>query len=203
MKKFRSAVIIAAVAVLLTGCSNPITTLTMITRDRSTVYVQDNGKVAGIFFEKFDKEYYDEDELKEYIDREVSDQNARLGEKNVQISYFKVKNDLAKLGLMFADLESYNTFNTSNLVLGTTDEMMERLKEEGISSFYTTDGKRIKQKDMELEDTYTLLVDENIQVKIDGKILYTTKNVTMHESHEDEALMPGDGYHCIIYQPEK
>lgn len=202
MKKFGSAVMIVVLAALLTGCSNPIITLTMITRDRSTVYVRDNGRVAGIFFEKFDKEYYDEDELKQYIDREVADQNARLGEKNVQVSYFSVKNGLAKVGLMFADIGAYNAFNASGLAQGTVEDMLERIDQEQAAAFYTAEGEKISREDMELENTSALLVDENIQVKVDGTILYMTKNVTIHEDHEDQAVMPGDGYSCIIYQPE-
>ena len=196
MKQLKPMIVALSMAVLLTGC----TKLTMMTRDRSTVYIQDNGKVAGIFFEEFDKSYYDKDELEEYIDNEVSDQNAVLGKNSVKVNYFSVKNELAKVGFVFSDLESYNTFNACNIEAGTMDELEPKLEQEKISAFYTTDGKRIKKKNMELENTKAIMVDESIQVKVDGEILYVTKNVTMHEKHEDEAIVPGDGYSCIIYK---
>ena len=182
--------------VLLTGC----TKFTMMTRDRSTVYIQDNGKVAGIFFEEFNKSYYDKDELEEYIHTEVSDQNAVMGKNSVKVNYFSVKNGLAKVGFVFSDLESYNTFNACNIETGTMEELEGKLKEEKISAFYTTDGKRVEKEDMQLENTRIIMVDASIQVKVDGEILYFTKNVTMHDKNEDEAIVPGDGYSCIIYK---
>ena len=202
MKGYRSFLLVLTTAGLLAGCSSPMITMKMLTRDRSTVYIRENGKVAGIFFESFDREYYDGEELRDYVETEVSDQNAKRGKNDVQINYFKVKNGLAKVGLLFSDLEAYNTFNVSDFQDGETQEMLEVCGEKKIKSFYTTDGERIGQDEMELEDTRLVIGNEPIQVKIDGKILYTTKDVELNEDHEDEATLSGDGYSCLIYQPD-
>ena len=72
---------------LLCGCGNKLDV------EESTVYVQKNGSVISTDIEDFSADYYDEDELKDYIGDEISSYTSENGKKskyNVNNSKFNV-----------------------------------------------------------------------------------------------------------------
>ena len=72
---------------VLTGCGNPLNKMT-----KNTVYVNKDGKVESLSIETFDKDYYSEEELKTFIDKEIKAQQQERGEESLSLEEFEVKN---------------------------------------------------------------------------------------------------------------
>ena len=106
MKKiFSIGLVCLALAGLLTGCGKSLEA------DRDTVYVQKKGTVVSAAIADFDKDYYDEEELKKYIDERVEDYQGEHGKKSVSVEEFSVEEGVAKLLIKYAGCEDYEDFN--------------------------------------------------------------------------------------------
>ena len=68
MKKTTKMMVIFCVTVsILTACGNPMKKM-----DKNTVYLKKDSTVESLSIEDFDKPYYKEEELKSFIDEEVT-----------------------------------------------------------------------------------------------------------------------------------
>ena len=115
--RIRKAVQIGLISVLtvtfLTGCG------TEFSADKDTVYVQKKGTVKGANVADFDKDYYDETELSDFITETVDTYVAKAGEGTVTIQEFAVENGIAHVYLDYAGAEDYAEFNGVEFYAGT------------------------------------------------------------------------------------
>ena len=77
-KSVRAGLLFAAAMVLLTGCGG-----TEFSADKDTVYVEKKGTVRGANVADFDKEYYSESELSDFITETVDTYVAKSDRKSV------------------------------------------------------------------------------------------------------------------------
>ena len=64
---------------MLAGCGKSLDA------DTDTVYVRKNGTVLSVDVEALDKDYYDETELKEFVDSAVEEYNTENGKNSVKV----------------------------------------------------------------------------------------------------------------------
>ena len=88
---------------LLSGCSQQTDVET------STVFIEKKGSVVSVDVEKFDKEYYEAEELENYIEKQVEEYGGKDG--GVEKSSFDVKDGKAKLKMRYDSYEDYANFN--------------------------------------------------------------------------------------------
>ena len=69
---------------------------------RDTVYVQKKGTVVGAAISSLDKDYYDEEELKQYVESQVAEYQKEHGEESVEIDRFSVEEGIARLYIQYA-----------------------------------------------------------------------------------------------------
>ena len=106
MKRLGCVGLSAVLSILtLAGCGQ-----SDLKADTDTVYVEKNGSVLSMDVEAFDQEYYDEAELKEFVDSEVSDYNGQHGEKSVEVKDLSVEDKTAKLKLAYRTVDDYTAF---------------------------------------------------------------------------------------------
>ena len=74
-------------------------------------------RVAGMW-ESLDQSYYDETELKSYVDAEVKDYTAEHGKNAVEVESLKVEDGVAKLKMKYKTPEDYTAFNGIELYQG-------------------------------------------------------------------------------------
>ncbi len=177
MKRKRyAALCILAAASIAAGCGNSFKA------SDSTVYITKKGPVIGANIEDFNKEYYDEGELKKYITESVEDYVASNGNGSVELDSFKTESSgdgvQAHLYLNYASYIDYAQFNGVELYAGT----VQQAQEEG----YAFDGAFQKAEKGELagsadaaeilaqEGLKAVIIKEETLVKIDGDIQYVS-----------------------------
>ena len=93
---------------LLSGCG------TSLEGEESVVY----GVIESLDVESLDQSYYDETELKSYVDAEVKDYTAEHGKNAVEVESLKVEDGVAKLKMKYKTPEDYTAFNGIELYQG-------------------------------------------------------------------------------------
>ena len=181
MKKIGLMLLSILISMALFGCeqekSDETTTLT----------IEKNGKVVSSIVEKFDKNYYMEDELKEMIAGDIAEYNASYGDKSVELDKISVSDDIARTTLLHKDYESYAGFNGVTFFAGTVadaynagysfdDITLQSLVEDGVS----LDKSGILAKG----NMHIVITDENITIRTFKDIAYMSGNVTLRGKKE-------------------
>lgn len=183
-----------AVMVLLTGCGTR--------EDRTTLHVKEGGKVVENVTEEFDKDYYDEKELEDFVDGQVEDYIDETGEKNVKSSGFSVEDGKAYMTLKFNNAEVYSDFNDETLYAGTVVQAVADGYELA-EDFYPVKDKKVKKtatdKNIEGSDSYKVVVtSENLDVEVPGKVAFVSrtdvkikdeKTVSIQKENEDDTSL--------------
>ena len=172
MKKVISVSLICLLMTgLLSACGNSLTA------DRDTVYVQKKGKVICAAISEFDKEYYDAEELRKYIEERVQAYQEEHGKKSVGIEEFTVEDKVAKLYMKYEDCESYQDFNEVTLFSGTVPQALAA----GFN--FNTEFTEIKDSDCKV-----VILSEKIDVKVDGTVQYISSDYTTIKSKDTVAI---------------
>ncbi len=191
MKKlFSICLVCLAIAGLLTGCGKSLEA------DRDTVYVQKKGSVTSAAIADFDKDYYDEEELKKYVDERVADYQEQHGEDSVSIDKFSVEEGVAKLYINYKGYEEYQDFNEVTLFSGTVPQALaERFD-------FNTEFTEIKggeaagtvSKDKITDtDAKVIILSEKVDVKVDGTIQYVSSQYTTIKAKDTVSIqLPED-----------
>lgn len=145
--------------------------------DRDTVYVQKKGTVIGAAIADFDKDYYDEEELKSFVDEKVQEYQEEHGKDSVKIDKFSVEEGVAKLFIKYDSYENYQDFNEVTLFSGTIPQ--------ALAAGYKFDTEFTEIKDGEAGgsvdnttivdlDSKVVILSEKVDVKVDGTIQYVS-----------------------------
>lgn len=201
-RKLYAALIVLAAAGMTTACG------TSFEADESTVYITKDGNVIGADIEDFNKDYYDEEELKAYITESIENYVESNGDGSLELQKFQTESSkedgvTAQLYLNYATYIDYALFNDVTLFAGT----VEQAQQEG----YTFDQDFVKVEDgaaaggMDVQELLSeqgvqvVVIGEEIAVRVDGEILcvsdsnaeVTGKNtVQVHYDVEDAQAQP-------------
>lgn len=203
MKKFiGTGLFIILCTGLLSGCSQQTDVET------STVFIEKKGSVVSVDVEKFDKDYYEAEELETYIEKQVDEYDGEDG--SVEKSSFDVKDGVAKLKMRYGSYEDYEKFNGIEFYIGS----VVTAQAEGYG--FDTEFYRVSEdfKDKKTVDSSEVLADDdnkvavikaNVDVQVPGKILFVSAQDTKVTA-EDTVSITGKGANeeaaltYIIYQ---
>ena len=166
---------------MLAGCGSSLEA------DTNTVYVSKHGKVVSMDVEQLDQSYYDETELKEFVDSAVEEYNTENGKNSVKVDDLTVEDGTAKLRMDYETVDDYTAFNGVELYEGKIvqalaagydfDTDFAGVDKDG-SVTGVTRGDILAQEDLKV-----VIIKANTDVKIDGKILYVScDNVPSREA---------------------
>lgn len=176
---------------LLSGCG------TSLEGEESVVYVGKKGAIASLDVETLDQSYYDETELKSYVDAEVEDYTAEHGKNAVKVESLKVEDGVAKLKMKYKTPEDYTAFNGIELYQGKVvaslaagyvyDGEFARVEEGKVV------GAATKQDIYSEDDLKVAIIRANTDVKVDGEICYVScQNVKLTGK---DSVSIRDGYY--------
>ena len=178
MRKILFAVIFILCAGMLSGCSSKTDV------DTSTVFIEKKGNIISVDVEHLDKDYYDTEELEEYITKHLEEYTQEHGDTVEQAS-FDIKDGIAKLKMEYDSCEAYTGFNGIELFHGTVvaaqaegyDFDMEFCgvdaeAEEGKGKAFT------KEDVLADDDNKVAVIKANIDVQVPGKILFVSAKDT-------------------------
>lgn len=168
-----------------------------------TIEVRKNGSVLGIIEEDFAKDYYVEEGLKAMIEEEISEYQGVSGSKNaVELKNFRVADQVAEVTIAYGSAEDYRSFNNKLLYTGQVSALMEG----GISFDRTLLNADRKSEGASLEDIssvadhHAVYLEENVSLKLPGKILYHSENVSLTGKKTAVVNVDSTESAIIIYQ---
>lgn len=159
----------ALTVTLLTGCGADFSA------DKDTVYIQKKGTIKGANVADFDKEYYDETELSDFIKETVDTYVEQAGEGTVEIQEFAVSDGVAHVYLNYAGAEDYAQFNGVKFYEGTVLDA----KAEGYEILDAFTSVTDDETTWDAEGNKIVIIGQQTQVKVDGTILFVSANASV------------------------
>lgn len=162
---------LAAVLLLaaLTGCGS------QFSAEKDTIYVQKKGTVKGANVAAFDKDYYDETELSEFITQTVDTYVEKSGEGTVELADFGVDEQVAHAYLNYASAEDYAAFNGVECYAGTVLDA----KADGYDIPDAFTAVTDRETTWDAEDNKIVIIGQQLQVQVDGTILFVSDNASV------------------------
>ena len=189
MKKIICMCIMIFCIGLLSGCSKKTDV------DTSTVFVEKKGGIISVDVEHLDKEYYDIEELKEYITQHVEDYTEKNG-NTVEESSFDVKDGIAKPTMEYDSYEDYTGFNGVELYCGTVAEAQADGYDFDTEFYRVEDAQKQETVDkadvIAEDDNKIVIIKANVDVNVPGTVLYVSAPDTDIRS-KDVVSIVGEG----------
>lgn len=144
----------------------------------TTVSIGKDGSVTCYIVEKFDKPYYDGEEMKQMVLSEVADYNKSVGGSSISVDKVLVEDGLATVLLKFATAKDYADFHGNTFFVGTAKEAQEAGYDLNTVLSSTEDElETIGMSDMLAMEEYRILVtDMKEPVTLNGKAAYVSDN---------------------------
>lgn len=180
----------------VSGCSSK-SHLKMSEVSEDTVYINQSGKIELLCVESFDKEYYQKDELKTFVEETVDTYKAQTQDKSVELVDFQVEEGNAKVLLTMENAQVYTDFQGEHMQVISSEEMGENivLPENFIVS---EDGSTIeKEKVLQESGLKFVIVEESINVIVEGTIKYYIDAII---TGSNQAQTTGENVSIIVFQ---
>ncbi len=167
MKKCIAIGLLCVMMIIAGGCAESFSA------DSDLVYVQKKGRIMGANVAAFDKEYYDEAELSDFINKSVDDYVASSGDGTISVDEFAVEDGVAHVYLEYAGYEDYADFNGVEFYAGSVLDAMAE-------GYDIPDGLTpVTEKDTawDAESNKIVIIGQQTGVRVDGTILFVSQNV--------------------------
>ena len=179
MKKKTGILLVIALAFMSYGCAAKEETTA------TTIEIKKDGTLTHYIVEEFKGENYNETDLLEMVESEISDYNLTDGTEKIKLTEMSVEESIAKPILSFEDFSCYAAFNDVDFFYGTVAQAYEAGYDLSISLNHVEDGTTISRDDiLKMGQYYIVIMEENCNVKLFKKIEYTSSNVIVKDKKE-------------------
>lgn len=192
MKNLKAYILAVLMIMLAAGCSDS-------QEDKNTVYLKKDGTVTGTIIEDFSQSYYDSAELENLVKSDTEEYNG--GTEKVKLNKLEVKNEIARLIMNYESAQDYADFNEVVLFSGSVSDAKNAGYEfdydfAGVEEGNTVSSDTVKS----LTQLNVVIFDENIEVKLDKKILYLSSNAELVDNKTAKFAGEPDGLAYIVYE---
>ena len=219
MKKFLFGMIsVGLMASVLCGCEKEDISMKAADIEKQSIVVFDDGKVQASLIEEFKEDYYDVEELEEFMKENIETYNTANG-TSVELSSIELNKSNVIAIFDFADVDEFAQYCTAD-----TTYREEVATEEAISVKFLT-GKKAKKDDLvpdeinkygkkktkktskAIKDDYKVFIIDNtngaiqddLDITVDGEIKFTT-NVSKVD--DNTCSISGlDGVAVVVFEP--
>lgn len=140
--------------------------------ENDTLYISKEGNLELADVEVFDKSYYSESELKDFVKETIEDYNNQEEAGKVGLEEFSVKDEVAKVLLSFDSADTYEGFQGEKLRVLDSEEVESNLVLPE-SFVKATDGSTVGKDEVLAEkDLHYLIVEGVLNIQLDGTIVY-------------------------------
>lgn len=201
MKKVMFVLLATLLLVGVTGCGKNKISISAEDVTTNTIVIKKDNTVQSSIVEDFDRDYYNKEELEEFIEKEVTDYNEKNGEDQIKMHSIHIKDKKASVVFNYHDIEDYSEFNEINAKLLTTKQA---LQEESISSVLEfVDAKNgdtvSRETAFSKENATVLVIQEPLDIRIDGTILYYSNVVKSDKILETS----GENIAVVVFTKKK
>lgn len=173
MKRMMQVILVLMAAVMLVGCAGE----SKVAEQGDSVQVAKNGSISATLVNVLDQSYYEAEELKAMIETEISEVNTTQGQGAVALEDYKCDSaGNVKVKITYADSDAYMAFNGKTFFSGDAVKAKELYGLKG-NFVDVTDGKITTEDAVISEDAKIVVLSENINVVVPGKIVAITDNV--------------------------
>lgn len=183
MKRLRLAVPAAFLCIgVLAGCGESLEA------DSGIVYVKKDSTVIALDVEEFEQSYYDEEELKAFIESAVAEYNASNESDSIEVQNVSVEDNKAKMKLKYKTAKDYTQFYHTVFYEA---ELYEGTVKDALAAGYDFETEFTKVGENETlnidkneilaqEDLKAVILKAETDLKVDGTIVYvSSENVAV------------------------
>lgn len=159
---------------LLAGCGTPDVS-------SNTIIVEKNGKITEALVEDFEQDYYNEEELKAFVEEEIAAYEAEHEKGAVKMSGLAVEEGVASMTMTYADAATYKEFHNTNFYVGTVVDAQTAGYKFDVMFAEVTEGSAgsatVSGDDVMAAEGNVLVIQDYIDVQVPGTITYVSEGV--------------------------
>jgi hypothetical protein len=189
MKKVQFAMVVMAMMLVLSGCTNYAKTY-----DNNTLVLKGNGSLVEIAVEDFSESSVNAEDVTSYVEEQIDDFNQEAGSKSVKKQSMNTSDmSKVKLVLTYKDMDSFNAFNSLECSLSDFEDVKESDDLKG--KFQSVEEESVKVAGMtDVDKAKVLILSEATDVVLNGDLLYYNDQVSVKDgvittSGEDNAII--------------
>ncbi len=150
----------------------------------NTMVARADGELQVATIESFDKDYYDLEGLKSYIQTQVDAYNTKAGEEKIKVDDVDKKENNAVMILTYSGMDQYSSFNEEfgAYFSGGVENISLKLP----STLVNAKDGSLASTDEVLKDEKNriLVLNEPYHIIVDGKIKYYSEKATLVDDNE-------------------
>lgn len=200
MSELKEKVLIFAMVCLLSAGICGCAANTVDVTDRSSVRVFSDGHLEAEIVEKFDQDYYNEAELMEMVQQEITEYNLKKGGEPIKLLAEELENQLISMELSFETAEDYNAYMPDEIFAGTVNDAYQEGYDFNRSlTVVGKDGATIGKKDLlNMAKHKLIILNGNGVLRAPSKIMYYSQDMNLLDGKTVEA--EEDGVYFVIYK---
>lgn len=168
--------------------------------DTTTIAIEKDGSIIQTVIEEFPMDYYDVDELKSMNQSEVDEYNQNVSKEAVKIKNTESDGNTVKVVMEYKNADAYYDLNGSPIYFGTVEQAQKAGYDLNVTLNSMKDDSSITKNElMEMGDRHIVILNENVNLKTFGTILYASEGVTC-ESNKKLATVSGDEKSYIVFK---
>ncbi len=196
MKRRITVISMIAACVFISACTGGYETPE---EGLQSISLSSGGSVDAVLRDDFSKENYDENELAEYINRQISEYNSAHSQNAVSLESHQKQDTQMVVGLHFASWGDYDAFMPDSLFTGTVQEAYDMGYDLNCALSYADMPEHVigKNELMNMADKKIVIYEGKGSISLPRKIKYYTQGMKLTAA--DTAEASADGTYIIIY----
>ena len=199
MKKWFLCAIMLLFILGTAGCKKEEKFLTVDDVTTNTILAKSNGILQVATVEEFDKPYYQLNELKEFVSKEIDAYNKKAGYNKITLEAVELRRVKAIMLLTYSGMDQYANFNdvAAAYFSGGVTEVPLDLPATLVNE---KNGSLVSTQEILQSDKYKILVmNEPYDIVVDGTIKYYSENA----NYVDENKLQGaaEGMTIAVFKP--
>lgn len=184
MKKHMMTGVLLLMLLLCSACGSK--NLQADSVEENTLLIKQDGSVQAAILEEFDREYYDIDEARVFIEDAVAEYNEAEGKDSVIFNDLKISpfdDDKVCLILTYKDMDTYDDVTGAKIRHLTIDEaVQEELIPKELTSLREgsiADGKAVAGENTQYK---VIVLSSKLHIMVEGKIKYYTNAAVLNNA---------------------
>lgn len=173
-----------------------------VSAEETAVILNKDGSITGRIVEEFGKNYYGEEDIREYTQKAIGVYNAKTGnDKSTSLTKVEVKDGTVYLTMEYESAADYTAFNKKLLFAGTVAEAYEAGYDLDVTlQDVSEEGSSIgKSEILQMGDHHIVIAEETVKLNLPSKALYVSDAVKLADA-KNVMAGGGSGYTYVIYK---